>query len=197
MWHYLKWVYARKAWVVEKWPKCLFFSSKHTSVWENKNFFFLAMHQANIFHDSISLMFSVQVAWGNATKHCEGFLSRTGRWQQDPMPLKGRLPSATKKLVRFLVNHLSWPRVLLLLYEVKERLGFWRSWLRSLPNLAFGSRTHLGLVSAFQFPGPGRKVPLSWISGFAHMPQKSLDRGNRKSCSKWRGDVLCSPQHGI
>jgi len=59
----LKWVYVGRDQVAEKWPKCLFFSSKHTSLQEKKNIFFLAMHQANIFHDSHSLMLPAQVAY--------------------------------------------------------------------------------------------------------------------------------------
>lgn len=70
------------------------------------------MHQANVFHDSLSLKLSVQVSSSGTAKHSKSFLSRAGRQQQDLVLLKDHISRANEKLVRSFVNPFSWPRAL-------------------------------------------------------------------------------------
>lgn len=155
------------------------------------------MHQANVFHDSLSLMFSVQVSSSGATKHSKGFLSRAGRQQQDPTLLKGRISKVTEKSVRSLANPLRRPKALCKIHPpwYREKTLVLDSSLRSIPHLALGTQHFCAWSLLFNFViqlvQPGE---YSWG---AHTLQSSLDGGNRKSCSPWRGDALGSSKHSF
>lgn len=155
------------------------------------------MHQANVFHDSLSLMFSVQVSSSGATKHSKGFLSRAGRQQQDPTLLKGRISKATEKSVRSLANPLRRPKALCKIHPLwyRGKTLVLDSSLRSIPHLALGTQHFCAWSLLFNFViqlvQPGE---YSWG---AHTLQSSLDGGNRKSCSPWRGDALGSSKHSF
>lgn len=119
------------------------------------------MHQANVFHDSLSLKLSVQVSSSGAAKHSKSFLSRAGRQQKDLVLLKGRISRAPEKLVRSFVSPLSWSRALCKIhlpgYEGKTLVLDSR--LRSLPHLALGTQHFLACSllfnSAIQLVQPG------------------------------------------
>lgn len=129
------------------------------------------MHQANVFHDSLSLMFSVQVSSSGATKHSKGFLSRAGRQQQDPTLLKGRISKATEKSVRSLANPLRRPKALCKIHPLwyRGKTLVLDSSLRSIPHLALGTQHFCAWSLLFNFViqlvQPGE---YSWGAHFAH-----------------------------